>query len=178
MMPYSQHIAIALLVGMVLAAVYTDLTRGKIYNKLTIPCIVAGLLLGGIGAGADGLLTSLNGLVVASLSVVLFLVSQMIGGGDAKLLLAVGALMGPGFALYTLLYTALAGGAIAIMAVARRKILGATVRGFGNGLLYAVVYRTPVVLNSGPRAGHIPYSLAIAAGVAIAMATSHMQAIG
>ena len=173
----TQYIAIALALTVVMAAVYTDLKHGKIYNKLTFPVIAVGLLLGGMASGLDGFLFSLRGLFVASLSVFLFLAYQLIGGGDAKLLLAVGALMGPNFALYTLLYTALSGGLIAILALARRRILGATLHRFGEGALYAAVYRTPVVLLSGPRAGHIPYSIAIATGVALAMATGHAQAI-
>jgi prepilin peptidase CpaA len=160
-----------------MTSVYTDLKYGKIYNKMTFPCITAGLMLGGISAGLDGFVFSLKGLIIASLSVLLFLAYQLIGGGDAKLILAVGALMGPNFALYTLLYTALAGGGVAMLALARRRILGATLHRFGEGALYAAVYRTPVVLLSGPRAGHIPYSIAIATGVALAMATGHAQAI-
>jgi prepilin peptidase CpaA len=95
----SELVAAAVLV----VAAVTDLRRGKVYNWLTYPAIVAGLALGaargaagggGWDAAWDGLANHALGAGFAfGLLVVPFMMGG-IGGGDLKLMAAVGALLG------------------------------------------------------------------------------------
>lgn len=74
-----------------LIASYTDARTGKIFNALTGPMMLAGLL---IHAGAGSLWFGLAGFLCA---LVIHLPLWQLGiqrGGDAKLLLAIGALVG------------------------------------------------------------------------------------
>jgi Flp pilus assembly protein protease CpaA len=80
----------ALLVGCLLAS-YTDARTGKIFNALTGPMILAGLLIHG---ASGNLLFGVAGFFCA---LAIHLPLWQIGiqkGGDAKLLLGIGALVG------------------------------------------------------------------------------------
>lgn len=167
-----QMIFINVLAVLVLCvALYTDLRYHKIPNKLTLPAIVGGLLLSTIFSGFEGLLFSLKGL---ALGIGVFLIPFAmggLGGGDVKLMGAIGALKGWSFALHAALFTALWGGVIALLAIIicrRFKVL----RDFGVGL--------GLFIRTGGRAGAavmlpnkdtpenerlaVPYGIAIFAG--------------
>src|ERR1041385_1006479 len=75
-----------LAVGLLVAA-YTDLRDGKIYNKLTFPCILLGFLLNTLFGGLSGSWQSECG-VGASAAVAVALavcLGPAFGGGDLKL---------------------------------------------------------------------------------------------
>ena len=92
-----QWIAVGTLFGVLVTAAITDWKTGKIYNWLTIPAMVVGLVFW-TAAGADGALSSLGqsalSLVVGFVPFALIVALGGMGGGDAKLLGAVGALCG------------------------------------------------------------------------------------
>lgn len=101
------HEAAALLLAS--AAAFFDLRTGRIPNAVTLPAIALGLLL------PDG--SALGALTCAALPLWLFL-RRHLGGGDVKLLVALGALLGAraGLAVEAL--------AIGLAAVADRQRLG------------------------------------------------------
>jgi Flp pilus assembly protein protease CpaA len=98
-----------------LIALITDLTRSKIYNWLTLPALVAGVAvqscLGGWGGLAQSGLGVLAGLVLFGW---MFWTGAM-GGGDVKLLMAIGAWVGPGQTAETALLSIALGGAFALV---------------------------------------------------------------
>ncbi len=151
-------------------AVYTDVRWGKIFNKLTLPLILTGLFLNLIFAGWAGGLESLKGAGAAiGLALLLTLVAGPgLGGGDVKLLAAIGALCGPRFVLWTSLYTALAGSIIFLIPLVRRGILLYTVRNFVGNIYRKFVLQLPVDVAEGSRGGKQPFSIAILAGVILA----------
>jgi prepilin peptidase CpaA len=102
-----QHFSILIIA---LVAVYTDLSYGKIYNWMTYPAIVLGLLSNGYMYGLDGFKAALLGIGVAFVLTCPFLMAGGIGGGDVKLLMAIGSLQGALFLLSTLFYAAIIGG--------------------------------------------------------------------
>ena len=151
-----------LLVAALAYAVFTDLRSRRIGNKLTYAAALLGLAVhaatgGWSGAGAS----ALGWLVGFGLLLVPWLRGAM-GGGDVKLLAAIGALQGPWFVLYTAIYGGLAGGVLAVGYLAhkrwrlRRSADGAA-GGDGN------------VLGRGWRTVTIPYGPAIAAGAAVVL---------
>lgn len=147
-------------------AVITDLRSHRIYNWLTFPAILIGLLLNSLGSGLPGLLFAVGGIAVAALSLVLFLLGAM-GAGDVKLLVAVGALMGPHFAGWTLLCTAIVGGLLGVVYAARRGALSHTVRNAIIGGHVCMALQSPEELRGmalTSKVGKMPYAPAIALG--------------
>ena len=158
-------IVVAILLGI---AVYTDLRYGKIFNKLTFPCMAIGLTLGLLRGGPQGLLDSLAGIGVA-LGLYLLAHSKAIGGGDAKLMMAVGSLVGLKLTIWALLFSAVIGGILAIAVMARYRTMLSTTKSLATHVYLKVALRAPVELSSGPRAMKFRYSPAIALGTVLAL---------
>lgn len=79
-------------------AVVTDLRTGKIYNKLTLPMIALGLAM---NASLAGWQVGVVGLLAATAIHYTLWVLGVQKGGDAKLLMGIGALMGWEYMLET-----------------------------------------------------------------------------
>jgi prepilin peptidase CpaA len=105
------------LVLLVTAASLLDLRRGKIPNALTYPACLFGLGLAAADGGWSGLTGSLLGLAVGFLPFFALYLLGGLGGGDVKLMAAVGALMGYPFILNALVTSVLVGGLIALLLV-------------------------------------------------------------
>jgi prepilin peptidase CpaA len=108
-----------------IAAAISDLRRGTVYNWLTYPAILVGLGLGaaaGAAAGSteDGFLNHLGGFALAGgVLLVAFLMGGM-GGGDVKLMAAVGAFLGWPGTLHAVFYSFLVGAAEGLIVVVWR----------------------------------------------------------
>jgi prepilin peptidase CpaA len=86
-------IPIAMIVVAAAAAV-TDARTGLIPNWLTLPPLCAALLIHFLVSGAGGLLFSLAGALACGIMPYLLFRTGSMGGGDVKLLAAIGALAG------------------------------------------------------------------------------------
>lgn len=168
------HHAVAIALAAVLAvAVAADLRARRIPNLLTLPACLGFLALRLALSGPDGLLSGLAGL---GLGLGLMLPAYglgVMGGGDVKLMAAVGAALGPVGVLWSFLFTSVFGGAYALAALllraegraALRRVLAGlagavlALRG-GAGLAYVAPAPAPVL----PR---LCYGLAIAAGTCL-----------
>lgn len=167
-------LADGVLVAVLLAATWTDLRTRRIPDALTFPAIAAGLLFaltqGGLGAGitAPGLQTALIGAVTGYVIFAVLVVLGWMGGGDAKLMAAVGAFAGfPGI-VGVVLFVVIAGGVLGVLALvastpfgrrlaAKAGVRGATSEGFGKSIPYA-----PAILL-----GTIAFRLWLQAGSAV-----------
>lgn len=158
----------AVLIVLIAAAVYTDMRHGKIYNKLTLTCIALGMVLSLLSAGLRGLAESVAGIGLIMLLFLLFAPRAGIGGGDVKLMMAIGALMGVRFAVWSLLFTAAVGGLLAVVVMARQRVLAGTVRDMFTNLLLKVCYHAPVEVAGVSRGLKFRYSPAIALGTLLA----------
>ena len=153
-------------------AVWFDVRERRLPNALTVGAFAAALLLRA-PQGLDALVGGLLGALLAfGLALPFFLVGGL-GGGDTKLLAAVGAFLGPRDLWFALFVMALVGGVMAIFVIARNRAFGQTainlraiVTTFGKGSFTgwkgegsksAVTLDTPGVLT-------VPYGVAIAAG--------------
>jgi prepilin peptidase CpaA len=110
-MTYKHIIIDSILLIALIIAVITDLKSRKIYDKLTIPTAIIGLALNGIFFGLSGLKNSSIGWVVGVAIFMLF----GLGGGDVKLLGAVGALKGWLFTLTSIVYIGISGGILVVI---------------------------------------------------------------
>lgn len=120
-------------------AVVTDLKMRKVPNWLTLPLMALGLFLAALYGGWSGFLISLACAVGALGLFSLPFGLGWLGGGDVKLLSALGALFGwPGL-LWLTLYSALAGGVLAFILVIyrlmRARALWGQLRLWGTSLI-------------------------------------------
>ncbi len=148
-----------LLVGVAVAGGVTDLLKRKISDFLTYPAIALGLVLRLVGHGFggvfdQGLLSAIFGAGFCALVFgVFYLWGRGFGGGDVKLMTAVGALGGFVHSLSCAMATALVGAVLALI------LLFASAR--GRASIKRLFRRKP---KEEERAT-LPYGVAIALGV-------------
>ena len=154
---------LAFLTLVVLAGV-SDIRTRRIPNALTVTGLGIALALRG-ATGVEPLAMGLAGAVIAFVPAVPLVVLGGLGGGDAKLLAAVGAFVGPAGLPTTLLVTALMGGAMGAITVVRRGAFGSTVTRCRAILASPFgMSGQPLPRLGAPGAIAIPYGVAIGAG--------------
>lgn len=153
-------------------ACVSDLRTRRIPNVLTFGATAAALITFGVTDGLAGIGGAAAGWAVGmALFLPLFLLRGL-GGGDVKLLAALGAWVGPGPAVWLALWSAIAGG---VLAVAVALAHGYGRRAFGNvwGLLtywrVMGVRPHPALTLETSTAPRLPYSLPIAAGLGLTL---------
>jgi prepilin peptidase CpaA len=155
-----------------LVACVTDLRSRRIPNTLTFGSALAGMIFHTAHAGTAGLLASLAGWGLGVLFFALPFALGGMGGGDVKLLAALGAWLGPKLTVWVVLYTGIAGGILAlVVALARGYLRQAlsnvslllshwTVNGIGR------VDEVSLAGSSGPR---LAYAVPIFVGMIMAL---------
>ena len=109
-----QPIPCAVVVAAAVVAGVTDIWKFKVYNALTLPLLVAGLMYHGFHDGAPGLMLSAIGMLCGFGVLILFFLLGGYGGGDVKLLAAFGAWLGPEAVLYVFIAGSLVAGVYAL----------------------------------------------------------------
>ena len=159
-----------ILVCLAVAAVaaVTDLRSGKVYNWLTAPALLAGFLLNGLLFGWQGVLFSVEGVgLAAALLIGLSFVGRLMGGGDAKLLLATGALLGPRLLVLAFCFGALVGGVVALgVMICQRRVVH-EVRSLGRSVAVRVWGGAPMDVRASAST-RLPYAVPLACGVLLA----------
>lgn len=158
-------IASAALAALLGTAVWFDLRFRRIPNALTVAGLVVALLLRSVSGGGS----LADGFAGAGLAVVLALLPfafGLLGGGDVKLLGAVGGFMGAKHLFGALLAIAIVGGVLALVeALRRRAVLGVVSRSVAAVKHLMLFGRFGVGLTlESPEAITIPYGVAIAVG--------------
>src|SRR5260370_9434240 len=165
-LPLASEIALAGLV--VVAAVY-DIRVRRIPNGLGAGGFCRGFILNTAILRLDGLaLAGLGAMLALAIYLPLFALRAM-GGGDVKLMVAIGALTGPRNWIILFLLTAILGG---ILALAMLLIRGGLVRAVQNVLFILgglvrlrLPFRSDPALHiSHPRAVTLPHGVSIAIG--------------
>jgi prepilin peptidase CpaA len=156
-----------LVLAIVLAiAVYVELKERRIPNWLTLSGMGLGLLIGYLH-GPAGFWFSFGGLAIGFGFLFIFYVFGGLGGGDVKLMGAVGALMGADLIKPALLYTALAGAFLAIMMVIWRKDFWVRIQFNLRRLAFWRKDAGAAPAESAPLV--VPYGVAITAGCLLAL---------
>jgi prepilin peptidase CpaA len=162
---------IALVVAV--AACVTDLGMRRIPNVLTL-----GSALGGAGyhlviGGLSGLAGAAAGWGVGFLVFLPLFALRGMGGGDVKLMAALGAWLGPGPVVWVALFAALAGGPLAVVVAASRGYLGRAFRNvWGLLMFWRIAGLRPhptLTLDAAPAGPRLPYALPIAAGLVLTL---------
>ncbi|HXF26757.1 MAG TPA: A24 family peptidase [Bryobacteraceae bacterium] len=144
-------------------AMFTDLRSRRIPNWLVLPFLAAGLAASTLLHGGRGLLSSLEGALLAAALLGVFFLSGGMGAGDLKLCAAIGAWIWPEQLAVALILTAIAGGFIAVARAAAGGFLKESLAGTGR-LLFGGKRSGSVPALDSPLARTIPYAPAIAIG--------------
>ena len=158
------------------AAAASDARTGTIPNGLTLPPLLAALILYAALQGAGGLIYSLAGaLICGAIPYFMFRAGSM-GGGDVKLLAALGALGGPSLGLEVELIGMTFAAVYALFVLARRGKLGKTLTSsmwlaINTFLPERMRRRIPAAEMMPLRLG-VPLFLGTIAGVAVGMGTT------
>lgn len=123
-----------------LIAMWHDVRTREIPD--TVPSVLAltGVAATGVGWIHDGWLPPIIGGLLGFLAVLPFTLSGGIGGGDLKLVAALGIWLGPLLLFQTLFWTAMAGFGCAVIAKTRKQNDFAYVPAITIGLLVAVLF--------------------------------------
>jgi prepilin peptidase CpaA len=146
---------------------FHDVRERRIPNHVTVPAMAAGLILHWIAGGPRGLADSaLAGLIAGAVFLIFFLAGGM-GGGDVKLMAAVGCISGLSHLGVIVIATAIAGGVFAVAVSLYHRRLREM---FGNvGDLLAHHSKRgfephPDLNLTNPHTLRLPFALPVAAG--------------
>jgi prepilin peptidase CpaA len=150
-----------------------DVKTRRIPNILTGFGMVVGLLLNTIYFGKSGLAASAAGIAVVMGALLAPFAFGGIGGGDVKMMGAVGSILGPKLALAGLVLGMLLGGGIMAWHLGMRGRLGEKMASTGAMVAAAAATRSlgPLFVSaSDPGAITLPYSVPLALGTVAVLA--------
>lgn len=153
-------------------AAVTDGLRGKIYNWLTFPGVIAGVAYGFYMHGASGAGDALLGVAVGLVAYGWMFMISMMGAGDVKLLMAFGAWGGWSFALETSVIGVIIGGAMAVGILVAKGRFGAFYRKMLVFVASLFARGVPVEVPQVDRKLTMPY------GIPIALAAAWVRLVG
>ena len=157
------------LAGVLVVSAVTDLRLHRIFNVVTYPAILAGLIGAAAGFGPP-FGSALTGCLVGGLSFYVLFAAGWMGGGDVKLMAAVGAFKGFPFILHAMFYSIFMGGVCAALVLIWRGQMGA-VLGDIAALARQVTAGGALHRDVIPaRGGAFPFGVAIGVGTAAALA--------
>jgi prepilin peptidase CpaA len=155
-----------------LAGCVADLRTRRISNVLTFGAAAgaAGFYL--VEDGVRGMAWSAAGWLVGLAMFLPFFALRGIGGGDVKLMAALGAWVGPGVAVWVGLWAALAGGPMALLVAFAAGYVKQAFANVGSLLMFwrvAGLRPHPALNLQTPGAPRLPYALPIAVGLMVAL---------
>jgi prepilin peptidase CpaA len=162
--------AIALSVAAI--ACVWDLRCRRIPNALTLGAAAAAIGFHAIAGGIGGGLSSVGGWLVGVAILFLPFALGGLGGGDVKLLGALGAWVGPADAVWLALYTFIAGGVLAVVIAAVRGYLPQAGRNIRSLLMFWRVMGVRPMPSLTLRSGSAPrmaYAAPILAGTVVTL---------
>lgn len=163
-MPFETVVLLAVLA----VCLYSDIRYRKIYNLVTMPAVIVGMVYHILVGGKNGLILSFSGLVAGLALLLIPFLMGGIGAGDVKLLGAIGALKGPFFVLYVGLASAIAGGIIVLFLLFYRGILIKVLSNMAWGL---AIQKSSFLTKGHLLGGSFPYGIAIVCGTVFTLLT-------
>jgi len=168
-----QSLTVATVVIFVALCVIADVRTRRIPNAISGSTMLLGITLNTAYMGRAGLLDSLAGLGI-TMGVLLWPFAMGgIGGGDVKMMGAIGALLGPRLALMGLGAGVILGGAVMVWHLARQGRLREKVMGTATMFQAAAMTRSldPLRVSAADQgAVALPYSVPLGVGTLAALA--------
>jgi prepilin peptidase CpaA len=159
--------------GFVALCIAADVRTRRIPNLLSAAGMVAGIVLNTVSFGPEGLVASVAGLLAAVALLLFPFALGGIGGGDVKMMGAVGALLGLRVGLMALLVGVVLGGVVMVIHLARLGRLRETLLSISAMLTVGVLGRSldPLRVSAArPGAITLPYSVPLGLGTLIVLA--------
>lgn len=166
------YLTIIVLATALIISTITDLKSQRIYNWLTFPLMLSGLIAHTVFGGWDGLLLSAGGFGLGLAVMVVPFFMGMMGAGDVKLMAGIGAWLGASATFTAFIFTCIAGGAYAIIVLLKNyQLMKIVLTNVWASMLRLVSTRS---LDYKPIASDLAlprlcYGVAIAAGTVGAM---------
>jgi len=151
-------------------ACVTDVTRRRIPNVLTFGSTAIAIVAAAVAHGVAGVFWAIGGWAVGLLIFLPLFALRGLGGGDVKLLAALGAWMGPASIAWIALYAAVLGGPLALAIALAHGYGRAALRNVWSLLMFwrvAGFQPHPTVRLDVPQGPRVPYALPIAAGLMV-----------
>ncbi|PYR77704.1 MAG: peptidase A24 [Acidobacteria bacterium] len=158
-------------IAVAVAACAFDVSRQRIPNALTFGAAAAALITAAVIGGVSGFGVSAAGWLTG---LVLFLPVYAVGGmggGDVKLLAALGAWLGPATIFHAALYTAIAGAVLAIIIMVAKQCVRQTLSNINMMLLHwrvAGLTAPPLTLETST-SPKLAYAVPMLIGTVIAL---------
>lgn len=162
---------VSLLVGMA-ACCIADFRSRTIPNGIIVAMLAAAFALQAIGRGTSGIGIAIAGMLAASVPLLPAFALGGIGGGDVKMMAAIGAFLGPKLALVALVAGMVAGGIVMVIELARRGRLSEKTRETFRRTRESVTTRSTSPLrldDSDPETISLPYSFPLAFGTLLVL---------
>lgn len=152
-----------------LVAAFTDIRARRIPNWLVLTGLVAGFCLNTVFGGWSGLTASALGFGLALLIYVPLFILRAMGGGDVKLMAAVGCMAGPHNWFTIFVLASMAGAVYAVALLLARRSMGGALWNIGHIVKELIRLRMPFRSKPELDIGHakalsVPHGVAIAAG--------------
>jgi prepilin peptidase CpaA len=148
-------------------AIQQDVRGMRIPNWLTLPSLVAAIGLGGLTGGLAGLGIALAGAGAALAILFLPFAYRVMGAGDVKAAMVLGALWGVDVFISTFWWMVLSGGVIAIALVAAQGGLLDLLRRWAKSAKYSLILRRIIYFQPSEQsaaAGGLPFAVAMGLG--------------
>jgi prepilin peptidase CpaA len=155
-----------------IVACICDLRTRRIPNALTFGAAMAAAAFHVVTGGATGLMASAGGWLVGIALFFPFFALRGMGGGDVKLLGALGAWLGPAAVFHVGLYSAMAGGVIGTLVAFRAGYLIRALRNLEFlGIFWSTVGLRPVegLTLDEPNTPRLAYAVPMLAGLLVTL---------
>lgn len=148
---------------------WTDWRSRRIPNWLTVPALLLGIAANSLALGWSGAKESLLGAGLGLGLLLPFVLVRSLGGGDWKLIGALGAFLGPPRLIAVLVVTIFVAGAMAVVLVVWKRRVGHTLRNLGRMLaaLFTLHLPGPEVSLDNPESLKVPFGVAVAVAVVL-----------
>ena len=148
---------------------WTDWRTRRIPNWLTVPALVLGIAANSLALGWYGAKEALLGAGLGLGLLLPFVLIRSLGGGDWKLVGALGAFLGPPRLIAVLVATILVAGAMALVLVIWKRRVGQTLRNVGRmlGAMFTLHLPGPEVSLDNPESLKVPFGVAVAIAVVL-----------
>ena len=171
LMRFDMTISVTAFLVAAIACVF-DLRTRRIPNALTFGAALAALLFHRFIGGTEGAMVAAGGWVVGLCLFLPFFAMRGMGGGDVKLLAALGAWLGPEQVVWLAIYTGIAGGILGVWTAVAHGYLKTAMRNvLGVFVYWGTVGLKPVpglTLESSD-APRLAYALPILAGTLVTL---------